>query len=70
MTSATTRRFASLLHLALAGRPLRFVEQPGKRFEIAEIMDDGRVRLKPYPMIDATREAGDWIVEPWSLEVP
>lgn len=67
MTDDTARRFATLLQLALAGRPLRFVEQPSKLYEIADVMADGRVRLKPYPITDTRRRLADPIVEPWSL---
>lgn len=67
MTDETARRFASLLQLALGRRLFRFVEQPDKLFEIAEVRDDGRVRIKPYPMVDAKVSRPDYIVEPWSL---
>lgn len=68
MTDEIARRFAALLQLALAGRPLRFIEQPDKLFEIAEVRSDGKVRIKPHPMTDSAVSRSDYIVEPWSLE--
>lgn len=68
MTDDTARRFASLLQLALGGRLFRYVEQPDKLFAIAEVRDDGRVRIKPHPMTDAKVSRADYVVEPWSLD--